>query len=339
MSTHVYIIAEAGVNHDGSLEKALALVDVAADAGADAVKFQTFSADRLATATAPKASYQKKSTGAAESQHAMLRRLELSAEDHKALIARCAARGIAFLSTPFDTQSLSFLVDDLGLQQIKLGSGELTNGPLLLAAARTGLRIILSTGMGTLEEVAAALGVLAFGYSGSAAPPGVARFKAALADPALHAILAQKVILLHCTTEYPAPLEDVNLRAMETLRKAFAVPVGYSDHTRGFTISLAAAARGAVVIEKHFTLDRTAEGPDHAASIEPQELAEMVRAIRDVQMALGDGAKEPRASERGNIAVARKSIVAARPLAAGETLSGANLAVKRSGGGISPMRW
>jgi N-acetylneuraminate synthase len=339
MSGRVFVIAEAGVNHDGSREKALALVDVAHKAGADAVKFQTFSADRLATAAAPKAAYQIDTTGGQETQHAMLRRLELSHDDHRTLLAHCERLGIAFLSTPFDTISLQFLADELHVPKIKLGSGEVTNAPLLLAAAQTGLPVILSTGMSTLDEVEAALGVLAFGYLGAQEKPGAAAFAAAYAEARAEDRLADKVTLLHCTTEYPAPFADVNLNAMETMRKAFGVPVGYSDHTPGVAISIAAAAMGATVIEKHFTLDREAPGPDHAASLEPPELMEMIACIRQVELAHGDGVKAVRDSERANMAVARKAIVAARPIAAGERLGADNLTVKRAGGGVGPMRW
>jgi N-acetylneuraminate synthase len=339
MRDRVFIIAEAGVNHNGSLEMARQLVDVAASAGADAVKFQTFSADALVTRSARKANYQQQTTDPEESQHSMLRRLELSEASHRQLISQCDARGIQFLSTPFDLQSLSILADRLDRPRIKLGSGEVTNGPLLLAAARTGRRIILSTGMATLEEVKSALGVLAFGYSGRSEAPSAAVFTAAFEHLESRARLAEKVVLLHCTTEYPAPFEDVNLRAIDTLRSSFGLPVGYSDHTPGIEMAIAAAARGAAVIEKHFTLDRSLPGPDHPASLEPAELDQMVRAVRHVEVALGDGVKAPRPSEIGNMRVARKSIVAARTIAAGELLDNSNLTVKRPGHGISPMNW
>jgi N-acetylneuraminate synthase len=339
MTERVFIIAEAGVNHDGSREKALALIDVAHQAGADAVKFQTFSADRLATKIAPKAAYQSVSTGNHESQFAMLRRLELSPDDHYALLDRCEQLGIIFLSTPFDIGSLRFLADQLRVPRIKLGSGEVTNAPLLLAAAQTRLPIILSTGMATLDEVEAALGVLAFGYLDSDREPGAAAFADAYMQARASELLADKIVLLHCTTEYPAPFEDVNLNAMETMRKAFSVPVGYSDHTSGIAVAIAAVAKGATVIEKHFTLDRGAPGPDHAASLAPTKLAEMVASIRQIEMAQGDGIKIARKSERANLGVARKSIVAVRAIAAGETLSAENLTVKRAGLGITPMRW
>lgn len=339
MADRVFIIAEAGVNHDGSLDKALALVDAASESGADAVKFQTFSAERLATKAAPKAAYQVVAADGAETQFDMLKRLELSADDHHVVRDRCTQRGIEFLSTPFDTVSLEFLATDMRVRSIKLGSGEVTNGPLLLAAARTGLPVILSTGMATLDEVESALGVLAFGYLAADAAPSRSAFSACYAQAQQKRLLAEKVILLHCTTEYPAPFAEVNLNAMETMRRAFGVPVGYSDHTPGIAISIAAAAKGASVIEKHFTLDRKAPGPDHASSLEPSELTDLVEAIRHVELAQGGGIKQVTESERRNIGVARKSIVAAASVRSGDLLSADNLAIKRTGSGASPMRW
>ena len=332
----VTVIAEAGVNHNGSLERAVALVDAAADAGADIVKFQTFRAAKLASRLAPKAEYQKRTTESAESQHDMLLRLELDEEAHHRLIAACAGRNIEFLSTPFDIDSLDLLTNRLDLRRLKLGSGEVTNAPLLLAAARTGKPLIVSTGMATLAEVEAALGVLAYGYLGGESPSRTA-FAEALAVPEARAALAAKVTLLHCTTEYPAPDDEVNLRAMDTLRDSFGLPVGFSDHSRGITIPIAAVGCGAVMIEKHFTMDRDLPGPDHKASLEPGELTEMVAAIRRVEAALGGGIKAPTATERKNIPVARKSLVAARPIKAGEPFTPENLTVKRPGDGKSPL--
>ena len=332
------IIAEAGVNHSGSLETALALVDAAADAGADIVKFQTFNASSLAGRSARKADYQQRTTDAAESQLAMLQRLELPQSAHHALIARAKQRGMEFLSTPFDPNSLEFLLS-LKLPRIKIGSGDLTNAPLLHELARAGATVILSTGMATLGEVEEALGVLAHGYSGSNDAPGIEAFRAAWRDPAARARLEEKVSLLHCTTEYPCPPDDVNLSAMQAMRAAFRLPVGYSDHTDGFEISLAAVALGATIIEKHLTLDRNAEGPDHAASLEPDDFARMVSAIRNIEGALGDGVKTPRNSEIRNIPVARKSIVAARPLKAGDVIGAADIATKRPGSGRSPIEY
>lgn len=336
MTTHTLIIAEAGVNHDGSLETALALVDAAADAGADIVKFQTFNAKALAGGAAKKADYQQRTTAADESQLAMLKRLELPQSAHHTLIERASERGIEFLSTPFDDASLAFLLS-LKLPRIKIGSGDLTNAPLLHAAAKAGATLILSTGMATLGEIEEALGVLAHGYGPSDAPPGIAAFRAAWRDPAARTALAQHVSLLHCTTEYPCPIGDVNLAAMSTMRSAFQLPVGYSDHTDGFEVSVAAVALGATIIEKHLTLDREAQGPDHAASLEPDDFQRMVIAIRNVERALGDGVKTPKGSEIKNVPVARKSIVAARALKAGETIRPADITAKRPGAGRPPI--
>jgi len=333
----IQIIAEAGVNHNGSLDRARQLIDVAARAGADAVKFQTFRAAAIVSRHARKAAYQERNTGTDESQLDMIRRLELSEADHNVLIAHARQAGIAFLSTPFDEHSVDMLVKDLGLNTLKIGSGEITNAPLLLRVAKSGCRIILSTGMSTLEDVEEALGVLAFGMTEPDSVPSSDAFKQAFATDAGCALLRERVALLHCTTDYPAAIGEVNLRALDTLRDAFGLPVGYSDHTRGTHISVAAVARGASIIEKHFTLDRNLPGPDHKASLEPAELASMVTEIRDVEQALGDGVKKPSVSERGNREVARKSLVAARDIAAGEILSPENLTCKRPGTGISPM--
>lgn len=333
----VYVIAEAGVNHNGSLDLALRLVDAAADAGADAVKFQTFRADDLATVGAPKARYQARATGSNESQLQMLRKLELGVRAHRALIARCRRRGIEFLSSPFDAASLKLLVGTLRLPVLKIPSGEITNGPLLLQAGRSGRRIILSTGMSVLAEIEAALGVLAFGLLGLSHRPLRANFAQAFSSASGQRRLREKVVILHCVTDYPTPFEDVNLRAMDTLRAAFHLPVGLSDHSTGIAVPIAAAARGACVIEKHLTLDRTLPGPDHHASLEPSEFAAMAAGIRQIEAALGDGIKQPTASERRNVRVARKSLVAARAIAKGERYSARNLVAKRAGRGRSPM--
>lgn len=337
LPNHVFVIAEAGVNHNGELEGALALVDAAAAAGADAVKFQTFRASALVTASAPKAAYQAAQTGTGENQFEMLRRLELDKASHRALMARCAERGVMFLSTPFDGDSLYFLATDLQLPILKIGSGDLTNAPLLLQAARTGLPIILSTGMSGLEDVEVALGVLAFGYGESEATPNAAAFEQAL--PRHRPLLGSRVVLLHCTTEYPAPLDDTNLRAIARLAEHFGLPVGFSDHTAGINAAIAAVACGARVVEKHFTLDRHLPGPDHKASLEPHELTTMIRGIREVEIALGDGNKQLRPSEAGNRPVARRSIVAARPIPAGTRLETYHLCLKRPGTGLAPIRF
>ncbi|PMS15868.1 N-acetylneuraminate synthase [Trinickia dabaoshanensis] len=316
MTPHCTVIAEAGVNHNGSIDLAYQLIDAAAAAGVDYVKFQTFRAEALATRAAPKAAYQQATTGSGESQLAMLKRLELPLEAFADLAAYCAKCGVAFMSTPFDLEAANFL-DGIGMAAFKVSSGDLTNTPFLRALGAKGKPVILSSGMATLGEVEQAVQTLE---------------SAGLA--------ISDITLLHCTTEYPAPAEEVNLRAMQTLRAAFpGATIGYSDHTQGIEIPIAATALGAQVIEKHFTLDRTMEGPDHKASLEPGELAAMVRAIRRVSAALGDGRKRPTPSELPNRAVARKSIVAARPIAKGETLSADNLAVRRPGNGLSPTRW
>ena len=311
----VLIIAEAGVNHNGDIELAKRLIREAARAGADIVKFQSFTASKIVSKSAPKASYQNATTDPGESQLEMVRKLELSHADHLVLIKECEKQGIQFFSTAFDFDSFDMLVD-LGLRMIKVPSGELTNLPLLRHISRHGFPLILSTGMATIGEIDSALEVIE--------QAGTPR---------------SQVTILHCTTEYPAPMADVNLRAMDTLRSAFGTPVGYSDHTEGIEIPIAAVARGATLIEKHFTLSRTMPGPDHRASLEPQELAAMVRGIRKVEQALGDGLKRPSPSELKNKAIARKSIVAGRPIAAGEVFTEDSLSTKRPGTGISPMRW
>jgi len=309
------IIAEAGVNHNGDLQLAHQLIDVAAAAGADRVKFQTFSADRLVTNCAAKAPYQVRATGDHESQHTMLRRLELSRDMHVELIEHCKARGIEFFSTGFDAASVDVLVE-LGATSFKVPSGEITNLPYLRHVGRHGKPVILSTGMSTLGEIEAALTALE--------QSGTRR---------------DQITVLHCTTEYPTPMGEVNLRAMLAIREAFGVAVGYSDHTPGIEVAIAAVALGAAVIEKHFTLDRALPGPDHKASLEPAELSAMVKAIRNIELALGDGIKRPTESEAKNKPIARKSLVAARAIRAGEVFSEANLTVKRPGSGVSPMCW
>jgi N,N'-diacetyllegionaminate synthase len=311
----VLIIAEAGVNHNGNMELAKKLIDVAAEAGADFVKFQTFNANRLVTHTAKKADYQTKSTGCNETQHEMLRQLELTPEMHNELIAHCAARNIGFFSTGFDIESVDLLVS-LGQNQFKIPSGEMTNLPYLRHIGQFGKPVILSTGMATLGDIEAAIEVLE--------QAGTSR---------------ANLTLLQCTTEYPTPMAEVNLRAMQSIHSAFGVPVGYSDHTSGIEVAIAAVALGATVIEKHFTLDRNLPGPDHKASLEPQELKAMVTAIRNIEVALGDGIKRLTPSEAKNQPVARKSLVASKAIKAGELFSAQNVTAKRPGTGISPMRW
>jgi N,N'-diacetyllegionaminate synthase len=313
--TPVLIIAEAGVNHNGDIAMAKRLIDVASEAGADLVKFQTFSADSLVTTTAAKAGYQTQTTDGSETQHAMLKRLEISLDMHHELIAHCSERKIGFFSTGFDIESVDLLVS-LGQNLYKIPSGEITNLPYLRHVGQLGKRVILSTGMATLGEVEDAIDVLE-----KAGTP------------------CNRIVVLHCTTEYPTPMSEVNLHAMQTLQRAFGVQVGYSDHTQGIEVAIAAVALGATVIEKHFTLDRTLPGPDHRASLEPHELKAMISAIRNIEQALGDGIKRLTISEAKNKPVVRKSIVAGRDISAGESFSSANLVTKRPGTGISPMRW
>ncbi|NLS13559.1 N-acetylneuraminate synthase [Vibrio sp. SM6] len=334
------VIAEAGVNHNGDEALAFQLVDAAHQAGADIVKFQTFKAKNLVTEQAKQAEYQVTNTQKEESQLAMLSRLELSYEVHHQLVQHCQSLGIEFLSTAFDLESLVFLVEDLGLKRLKLPSGELTNAPLVLEHARTGCDLIVSTGMATMAEIETALGVIAFGYTAERdAEPSMQAFQEAYASTLGQQALKEKVTILHCTTEYPAPMKEINLRAMDTLGSAFDLPAGYSDHSEGITIPIAAVARGAVLIEKHFTLDKNMEGPDHKASLEPHELAAMVTAIRQVEVALGSRVKSPTVSEVKNKAVVRKSLVAARAIKAGETFDADNVTIKRPGSGQSPYHY
>lgn len=334
-----YIIAEAGVNHNGSLKMARQLIDVAVDAGADAVKFQTFKAQNLVSKSAPKAEYQVSTTGKEESQFNMLHKLELDEAAHRHLITHCQGRGIQFLSTPFDFESVDLLSETFGLPCLKIPSGEITNGPLLLHVAQTHKQVILSTGMSTLDEVEQALSILAYGFVGDGEKPSMATFQKAFLSSEGQAALRAKVRLLHCTTEYPAPIENVNLLAMDTLAKTFELPVGFSDHTTGIAIALAAVARGAVIIEKHFTLDRNLHGPDHQASLEPNELKTMVRSIREVEAALGNGLKQPATCELKNLSVARQSLVAKKEIKAGEVFTSDNLGTKRPGDGVPPIEY
>jgi N-acetylneuraminate synthase len=309
------IIAEAGVNHNGSLEMAKQLVASAAKSGADLVKFQSFITDKNISRNAPKAEYQKNTTNSLESQYEMVRKLELSRADHEALIEECRCHNIGFFSTAFDSESFDMLID-LGLNRVKIPSGELTNLPLLRYMTRLGIPVILSTGMAKLGEIETALEVIE--------QAGTPR---------------SLVTVLHCTTEYPTPMVDVNLRAMLSIKTALGVDIGYSDHTSGIEIPLAAVALGATIIEKHFTLNRKLPGPDHQASLEPNELKTMVNAIRNIEVALGDGIKRPSSSELKNKPIARKSLIAIRTIQAGETFSVDNIGTKRPGTGISPMRW
>ncbi|WP_455949227.1 N-acetylneuraminate synthase [Helicobacter pullorum] len=311
----VFIIAEAGVNHNGNIEIAKRLIEIASEAGADAVKFQTFKTENCITSYAPKANYQIQTTGQSENQYEMVKKLELDIKSHRILMDYCKQKNIMFLSTAFDLDSVD-LLDELGLEIFKIPSGEITNLPYLRKIAKLNKKIILSTGMANLGEIENAVNILV--------ENGTKR---------------EKVTVLHCNTEYPTPICDVNLKAMLTIKEAFKVPVGYSDHTLGINIPLAAVTMGAEVIEKHITLDKNMDGPDHRASLEPHELKEMVVAIREIEKALGDGIKKTMKSEEDNKLLGRKSIVAITPIKKGEILSEVNLGVKRPGNGISPMEW
>lgn len=312
---HVDIIAEAGVNHNGDMNIALDLIDTAADAGANFVKFQTFKSEQLVTATAEKALYQRNSEGISETQYEMLKRLELSFENHKVLIERCYEKNIGFLSSAFDLESLKFLLS-LNLPYIKIPSGEINNLPYLREVGTARNKIILSTGMSNNDEITNAIEVLR---------------KAGVGQ--------ERLVILHCNSEYPTPMQDVNLHAMVSLKEKFGNQVGYSDHTKGIEVPIAAVALGAIIVEKHFTISRNFEGPDHKASLEPGELAEMVRSIRNIEKAIGKKFKQPTPSEKANINAARKSIVAACPIKKGQQYTEKNLCIKRPGNGISPMRW
>lgn len=311
--SNVYIIAEAGVNHNGDINLAKKLIDEAKKSGADAVKFQTFKAEKLVTKTAMKADYQNKNDKSSQSQYEMLKKLELSYDNFRELLQYCEVVGIDFLSSAFDLESIDFL-DNLGMNLFKVPSGEITNLPYLKKIAQTGKQVIISTGMSTYGDIEAALEVL---YENN----------------------AEDVIVLHCNTEYPTPMGDVNLTAMKSIETAFNVKVGYSDHTIGIEIPVAAVALGALVIEKHFTLDKTMDGPDHKASLNPAELTDMVTAIRNVEMALGHGVKKLSNSEKNNLDIVRKSIVANEDIVEGDVFTEDNLTVKRPGTGLSPMEW
>lgn len=316
MKKHTLIIAEAGVNHNGSIELAKRLVDKAVESGVDYIKFQTFKTEKLVSKLAQMATYQKKNIGTEDySQFAMLKKLELSPMQHEELVNYCKAKGIKFFSTAFDLDSIDFL-HSLNLGLWKIPSGEITNYPYIKMIAKFGEPVILSTGMCDMQDIENAISTLLKWGSKK-----------------------ENIFILHCNTEYPTPYQDVNLKAMESIRQRFGVEVGYSDHTKGIEVPIAAVALGAIIIEKHFTLDRNMEGPDHKASIEPDELKEMVSAIRNIEQAVGDGVKRVTESEKGNISIARKSIVAARNIKKGEVFTEDNLTVKRPGIGISPMRW
>ena len=310
-----FIIAEAGVNHNGSLEIAKRLIDVAKDCGADAVKFQSFKAESLVSKKAEKADYQKKATDAGESQYEMIKKLELDIDAHKELIIYCKEKGIQFLSSPFDWDSID-LLNELGLDTFKIPSGEIINLPYLRKLGKLNKNVILSTGMADLGEIEDAVDILMD-----------------------NGTKKENITVLHCNTEYPTPFEDVNLKAMLTIKNAFDIKVGYSDHTNGIEVPIAAVALGAEIIEKHFTIDKNMEGPDHKASLEPTELKAMVESIRNIEKAMGDGIKKPSKSELKNKPIVRKSLVAIKKIEKGDLFTEENIGVKRPGNGISPMRW
>ena len=333
------IIAEAGVNHNGDLNLALELIDIAADAGADIVKFQTFKSEQLASISAPKAIYQQKNTDSQESQLEMLKKLELTDEQHFLLKNHCEKRHIRFLSTPFDAYSADFLLQRMQLFTIKISSGELTTAPLLLQIARYQPKIILSTGMSTLGEIEEALAIIAFGFINNGDNASQTAFMQAYYSNEGQRKLKENITLLHCTSDYPAQFNHINLRAMDTLKSAFGLPVGYSDHSEGIAVSIAAVARGASIIEKHFTVDRNLPGPDHKASLSPKELKLMVKSIREVEFALGDRIKIPTPQELETKITARKSLIASEPILKGQLFTENNLSVKRPGSGISALNY
>jgi len=315
MKNSVFIIAEAGVNHNGDIHIAMKLIDAAVSAGADAVKFQTFKTENVVSQTAPKAQYQKETGESNESQFDMLKKLELDIDAHKTLLSYCQTKGIKFLSTPFDNKSID-LLESLGLDVYKIPSGEITNLPYLRHIGSLSKKVIMSTGMSTMSEIKEALSIL---------------LKAGT--------LKENITILHANTMYPTPMQDVNLRAMLTIQNYFDIPVGYSDHTLGIEVDIAAVAMGATVIEKHFTLDKTLDGPDHQASLNPDELKNMVMAIRNIEKAMGDGKKVVSSSEKENKDIARKSITAIQKINKGDIFTEDNITVKRPGNGISPMKW
>ena len=335
----IFIIAEAGVNHNGSVELAKQMIEVAAKSGVDAVKFQTSLPNGVMIKNAPKAPYQLETTDKNESQLEMIKKLKLDAESYQPLLSACRDNHVEFLSTPFDLWAVHFLSDNCKVSKLKISSGEVTNAPLLIEAAHTHKPIILSTGMCTLGDIERALGILAFGYLHDRVPKSIEECFNIFNTSAGQQILKEKVSLLHCTTEYPAPDEEVNLRCIQTLRQAFNLTVGYSDHTRGIGVSVAAVALGAQIIEKHFTLDKNLPGPDHKASLNPAELNQWVQEIRRVEKALGDGIKRPSQSEKINLPIVRRSLVASRKIQKDEPFSTENITAKRPATGISPLHY
>ena len=335
--SHCFIIAEAGVNHNGSFEMAMKLVELAASVGADAVKFQTFNPEALATANAPKADYQRQAVPEDNSMLAMLQKLQLNEDEYYRLQEHCKSLGITFLSTPFDIESMKFLVDKMGLKKIKIGSGDVTYAPLLLETAKRGCSIILSTGMSTLGEIEDALAVLSYGYLNQNSPNSYEEVIQQFYLKRPWDLLKEKVVLLHCVSNYPAAFEEANLSVLATLRQAFGLKVGYSDHTLGIEAPIAAVALGAEVIEKHITLDNTLPGPDHKASLEGPQFKQMVDSIRHIEKALGERYKAPAPSEIQMAKIARRAIVASKKITKNQIIALEDLAYKRPGVGLSPM--
>jgi N-acetylneuraminate synthase len=336
---NTFIIAEAGVNHNGSLDNAKKMVIAAKKANVDAIKFQTFTGEKVISQFAPKADYQVQATGNQESQLEMVKNLELNTDEHFELMAFCQKKDLQFLSTPFDMDSVDLLIRDMDIPCIKIPSGEITNAPMILKIAQSGKPIILSTGMSTIGDIEKALGVIAFGYTNQNLVPSFDAFLESYCSTEGQKSLLEKVSLLHCTTQYPAPFESVNLNVIDTLQRAFGLPTGLSDHTLGITIPIAAVARGAAIIEKHFTLDKSLSGPDHKASLDLNELVQMTTAIRQTEQALGSSRKFSTSAEWKNKIIARKSLIAAKDIEKGEIFTRDNLTIKRPGNGISPFRY
>lgn len=336
---NVKIIAEAGVNHNGDIGLAKELINIAKDAGADFVKFQSFITEECISGDAPKANYQARSTNENETQYEMVKKLELSEKDHEDLIDYCSQKNISFLSTPFDVPSVHLLSNKYQLPILKIASGEITNSLLLLTIAKTGRPVILSTGMSLLGDIEIGLGILAFGYLLLDEKPCLEAFRSAYLSTAGQNVLKKKVSLLHCTTEYPTAIKDINLSTMDTLSKAFDLPVGFSDHSQGIVASLAAVALGAKIIEKHFTIDKNMEGPDHSASLSPNELSEMIQGIREVERMMGSSKKIPVKSELLNLPIARKSLFTRKAIKVGEIWEEVNLSVKRPNIGRSAIEY
>jgi N-acetylneuraminate synthase len=336
----VLIIAEAGVNHNGSLDLAKKLVDIAVEAKADIIKFQTFNTELCISKNVEKALYQKKSTDNDETQYEMVKKLELSYSEYLEVRNYCLHKGIQFISTAFDLPSLDFLSQELNVPFLKIPSGDVLNGPLLLNAAKTGKKIILSTGMCSLGDIEMALGVLAFGYmNDKTAKPSLELFKSSYYSDLGRKFLKENVTLLHCTTEYPAPFNEINLKVMNTLKVAFDLNVGLSDHSEGIIVPIGAVAMGAQVIEKHFTIDKNMDGPDHKASLNPSELKNMIQSIRKIEESLGETIKIPRSSEQKNMKIAKKTLVSTRKIKKGEILKEMDITFKRAGGGIDPIHY